>query len=91
MAAENVHRQVTSALREGWGVGGTFVGSIVSGTLLGFFADRWLGTEPWLVVIGIVVGAYTGFMRIWDYSKRMDGHIGSARTLLTPEEIDELG
>jgi hypothetical protein len=44
-----------------------------------------------LVVIGIVVGAYTGFMRIWDYSKRMDGHTGSARTLLTPEEIDELG
>jgi len=67
------------------------VGSIVSGTLLGFFADRWLGTDPWLVVIGIVVGSYTGFMRIWDYSKRMDGHIGSARTLLTPEEIDELG
>lgn len=67
------------------------MGSIVSGTLLGFFADRWLGTGPWLVVIGIVVGAYTGFMRIWDYSKRMDGHTGSARTLLTPEEIDELG
>jgi ATP synthase protein I len=32
-------------------------------TLLGFgwLLDRWLGTGPWLVVAGIVVGAGIGF------------------------------
>jgi ATP synthase protein I len=32
-------------------------------TLLGFgwLLDRWLGTSPWLVVAGIIVGAGVGF------------------------------
>lgn len=32
-------------------------------TLLGFgwLLDRWLGTSPWLVVAGIVIGAGVGF------------------------------
>ena len=32
-------------------------------TLLGFgwLLDRWLGTGPWLVVAGIIVGASIGF------------------------------
>jgi ATP synthase protein I len=68
----SVHRQVGSALEEGWMAGGSFFGSIVSGTLLGYFADRWLGTEPWLVVIGVALGAYSGFMRLWTYSKQAE-------------------
>lgn len=71
MRRDSAHTQVTSAVNEGWVAGGSFSGSIVSGTLLGYFADRWLGTEPWLVVVGIVLGSYSGFVRIWQYSKKM--------------------
>lgn len=28
---------------------------------LGYLLDRWLGTRPWLLVGGIVVGAAVGF------------------------------
>jgi ATP synthase protein I len=56
----------------GWATSGSFAGSILSGFLLGYLADRWLGTDPWLVVIGIIVGAYAGFVRMWDYSKAME-------------------
>lgn len=35
-------------------------------------ADNWLGTKPWLVVLGIVIGSYSGFMRMWQYSKKME-------------------
>lgn len=52
--------------------GGSFFSSIVAGTLLGYFLDMWLGTEPWLVVTGVVFGSYAGFMRMWDYMKRLD-------------------
>ena len=52
--------------------GGSFFSSILAGTLLGYFADLWLGTEPWLVVIGIIVGSYSGFVRVWNFSKRID-------------------
>jgi ATP synthase protein I len=37
--------------------------SIVSGLLVGWALDRWLGTSPWLIVAGIVLGSVAGFMQ----------------------------
>ena len=37
--------------------------SIVSGLLAGWVLDRWLGTSPWLIVAGIVLGSVAGFMQ----------------------------
>lgn len=53
--------------------GGSFLGSILAGALLGYLADWWLGTDPWLVVTGIVLGSYAGFLKMWQYLKKMDG------------------
>jgi len=63
-------------MNEGWLRGGSFAGSILSGALLGYLADWWLGTEPWLVVIGIVVGSYSGFMNMWRWSKEIEEEAG---------------
>jgi len=35
--------------------------SVVSGLIAGWLLDRWLGTNPWLLVAGIVLGAAAGF------------------------------
>lgn len=72
MREDSITKQTTSAVNDGWMEGGSFFSSILAGTLLGYFLDMWLGTEPWLVVIGIVAGSYSGFMRVWEYSKRID-------------------
>lgn len=72
MREDSITKQTTSAVNDGWMEGGSFFSSILAGTLLGYFADMWLGTDPWLVVIGIVVGSYSGFMRVWQFSKRID-------------------
>jgi ATP synthase protein I len=69
---ESATSQVAEAMHDGWIQGGSFLGSILSGTLLGLLADRWLGTDPWLVVIGIVVGSYSGFMNVWRQAKRAE-------------------
>jgi len=69
---ETTTQQVHSAVNEGWMEGGSFLGSVLAGTLLGYFLDRWLGTDPWLVSIGIIVGAYAGFVQMWGYIKRLD-------------------
>jgi len=37
--------------------------SIVSGLVVGWALDRWLGTSPWLIVVGIVLGSVAGFMQ----------------------------
>ncbi len=72
MKRDTTTSQIADAVNEGWIEGGSFLGSILAGTLLGYLADQWLGTEPWLIVVGILVGAYSGFMRIWHYSKRIE-------------------
>lgn len=35
--------------------------AVVAGLGLGWLLDRWLGTRPWLLVAGLVVGAAAGF------------------------------
>jgi len=35
--------------------------AVVSGLIVGWLFDRWLGTRPWLLVSGIVLGAAAGF------------------------------
>jgi ATP synthase protein I len=57
---------------DGWIEGGSFFGSIMAGTLLGYLADRWLGTDPWLVVVGVLLGTVSGFMKVWRYSERIE-------------------
>ncbi len=35
--------------------------AVASGLIVGWLFDRWLGTRPWLLVSGIVLGAAAGF------------------------------
>jgi ATP synthase protein I len=37
---------------------------VVSGLIAGWFLDRWLGTSPWLLVAGIVLGSAAGFYEL---------------------------
>jgi ATP synthase protein I len=76
MKKQSTHQQVTQAVNDGWIAGGSFFASILSGFLLGYFADKWLGTEPWLVILGIVVGAYSGFLRLWHHAQREEKRLG---------------
>jgi ATP synthase protein I len=38
--------------------------AVVSGLIAGWLLDRWLGTGPWLLVAGIVLGAAAGFYEL---------------------------
>lgn len=72
MKQESTTKQVHSAVNEGWMRGGSFVSSILAGTLLGYFLDMWLGTDPWLVIAGVLLGSYAGFLKMWGYIKELD-------------------
>ena len=64
---KQAHEGATAAVSDGWVDGGSLFSSIVAGTLLGLGLDAWLGTSPWLVVVGVVVGSIGGFYRMWAY------------------------
>ena len=75
MKRQTTTSQIAAAVNDGWMNGGNFAGSILAGTLVGYLADRWLGTWPWLLIVGILVGAYSGFMRMWVYSRRIEDEL----------------
>lgn len=87
-----VHRGATAAVSEGWMAGGSFFGSIMAGTLLGWLADRWLDTDPWLTAAGVAVGSIAGFYRMWDLIRTPTGKqprpgspVGATRSDREPE------
>lgn len=42
----------------------SLIGAIVLLGGAGYFGDRWLGTEPWLLVIGLLFGVVVGFYEL---------------------------
>lgn len=43
-----------------YAAGITLVASVVAFCGLGWFLDKWLGTEPWLLIVGILLGSAAG-------------------------------
>lgn len=65
-------RQAQQTRREFWqdfDSGWVMVAELVAATLtwggIGWLADTWLQTAPWLMSIGFLVGFATGFYLVW--------------------------
>ena len=43
------------------GFGWYFATSLGVGTVGGYFLDRWLGTKPWILILGLLLGTVVGF------------------------------
>ena len=39
------------------------------GMIAGVYLDRWIGTGPWLTILGLVVGVISGFTRLFQIGK----------------------
>ena len=50
-------------------VGIALVMSTVIGLAGGYYADRWLGTAPWLAMIGLGVAIAAGFVNLFRSTK----------------------
>jgi ATP synthase protein I len=47
------------------GVGLTLVISTVLGLWGGYVLDRWLGSSPWLTLVGLLLGIASGFVNLF--------------------------
>jgi F0F1-type ATP synthase assembly protein I len=45
--------------------------AVVGGLVIGWLLDRWLGTSPWLLVTGIVLGSAAGFYQLIRSSSKL--------------------
>ena len=47
------------------GIGFLMAGSVAIGTLGGSWLDRRLGTDPWLTILGALLGTAAGFVEMF--------------------------
>ena len=60
------------ALAELSSIGMTLVLATVIGLAGGYYLDRWLGTSPWLIMIGLGLGIAAGFVNLFRSVKRAE-------------------
>jgi F0F1-type ATP synthase assembly protein I len=52
-------------------VGTVITSNIVGGVVLGYFLDRWLKTDPWLTVTGLLLGTVSAFIALYRIMDRL--------------------
>jgi ATP synthase protein I len=51
-------------------LGFEFSGAVIGGLIVGYYLDEWLGTAPWLLLVGTFGGLATAVIRILALTKR---------------------
>ena len=46
-------------------LGATLAGSVLGGVALGYALDRWLGTSPWFLLGGSILGIASGLIQLY--------------------------
>ena len=53
----------------------TFAGTLLAGMAIGYYGgrwlDRWLGTDPWLQLAGLMLGVVAAFRVLWRTLQRL--------------------
>jgi ATP synthase protein I len=55
-----------------WAIAMDFVFTLVAGLLLGWGFDKWRGTEPWGLLVGLAVGFTAAFIVIVKQSAKWE-------------------
>jgi ATP synthase protein I len=56
-------------------IGFALVLSTVIGLAGGYYLDRWLGSSPWLTLIGLLFGIAAGFVNLFRSVKRAERNV----------------
>ena len=60
-----------TSMGEGYSMGVNFVVTVLVATGIGFGLDKWLQTQPWIMLVFIVLGFAAAVRQIW---KQMENH-----------------
>lgn len=58
-------RRVVRGFAVGAAIGFPFAGLVAFGSFVGLALDRHFGTGPWLMVAGVVLGAFSAFLNMF--------------------------
>lgn len=65
-----------SAFQQGMGVafriGTELIVATLLGSLMGFALDKWLGTRPWFMLAGVLLGGAAGCLNAYNLARNME-------------------
>lgn len=61
--------------------------AVLTWAAIGWLLDRWLGSGPWLLIVGVLVGNAAGVYLVWLRSSRMEGYAQLAEPRRSPEGV----
>jgi ATP synthase protein I len=65
--AADERRQLTIQMAA---LGLEFSSAVIGGLILGYYLDEWLGTKPWMVMVGTFAGLGTAVIRMIALTRR---------------------
>ena len=77
--SEEEKKRLVGDLRLYGSLGIEMAASVLIGTFMGYWADKWLGTQPWILIVGFVFGAAAGFRNLYRFISREDQNRGKER------------
>ena len=70
--SEEEKKRLFGDLRLYGSLGLEMAASVLIGTFIGYWADKWLGTRPWILIIGFIFGAAAGFLNLYRFISSED-------------------
>ena len=52
-------------------IGMQLVAATFIGLAMGYYLDKWLGTEPWMLILFLLLGIITGFRDVYREAMRL--------------------
>lgn len=74
--AERGQRPKYGMLGLAFRMGLELVSALAVGTAMGWGLDKWLGTSPWIMILGVVLGGAAGVMNVYRFAAGFGGAVG---------------
>ena len=67
--------ELERAARIGFRIGVELFSAVAVGAALGYVADKFFGTKPWLILVFLFLGGAAGVLNVYRLAKKEDNHI----------------
>ncbi len=65
-------KEKSAKLALAFSLGGIVGSNVIGGIIAGYVLDKWLGTSPWLIISGVVLGTIGALVGLYRITSRLN-------------------